>query len=163
MCGLDLTSRQAFDTLREATREIFAGKGARMRAVFLVAGAVILAAMRAGSAATPQERIAQGDYLVNSVAMCAQCHTPRDAEGNLDRGRLLKGAPIPVRSPFPNQTWAFSAPAVAGLPGWTAEDALSLLSTGRRLSGHTPKRPMPPFRLARQDAEAVVAYLRSLR
>ncbi len=105
----------------------------------------------------------RGRYVVHHVAMCVQCHTPRDADGNLDNGRLLKGAPIPVRSPFPNQTWAFAAPAVAGLPGWTTEDAVSLLTTGRRLNGTTPRRPMPPFRLAREDAEAVIAYLHSLR
>jgi mono/diheme cytochrome c family protein len=151
------------DSFRETAFEIFAGKGARMRAVLLVAGVVILAAVRVGSAATPQEQIARGSYLANHVAMCVQCHTPRDPEGNLDRARLLKGAPMPVRSPFPNQAWAFAAPAVAGLPGWTTEDALSLLTTGRRLSGFTPKRPMPPFRLIREDADAVVRYLHSLR
>jgi hypothetical protein len=134
-----------------------------MRVVLLVAGAVILATVQAGSAAASQEQIARGSYLVHQVAMCVQCHTPRDADGNLDRARLLGGAPMPVRSPFANQTWAFAAPAVAGLPGWTVEDALSLLTAGRRLSGYTPKRPMPAFRLIREDAEAVVAYLHSLR
>lgn len=134
-----------------------------MRAVLLIAGAVVLAAVRSSLAAAPSAHIVRGSYLVNHVAMCVQCHTPRDAAGNLDRGRLLKGAPIPVRSPFPNQTWAFAAPAIAGLPGWTTEDAVRLLTTGRRLNGNTPKRPMPPFRLSREDAEAVVAYLHSLR
>jgi hypothetical protein len=134
-----------------------------MRAVLLVAGAVILAAARVGSAATPQEQIARGSYLVNHVAMCVQCHTPRDADGNLDRARPLRGAPMPVRSPFPNQAWAFAAPAIAGLPGWPTEDALSLLTTGRRLGGYAPRRPMPPFRLIREDADAVVGYLHSLR
>jgi mono/diheme cytochrome c family protein len=134
-----------------------------MRVVLLVAGAVILAAVQVGLAAAPQEQVARGSYLVGQVAMCVQCHTPRDADGNLDRARLLKGAPMPVRSPFANQTWAFAAPAVAGLPGWTAEDALRLLTAGRRLSGYTPKRPMPPFRLLREDAEAIVAYLHTLR
>ena len=134
-----------------------------MRAVLLVAAAVVLAAARPSLAAAPQEQAGRGSYLVTHVAMCVQCHTPRDADGNLDRARLFKGAPIPVRSPFPNQTWAFAAPAIAGLPGWTTEDAVALLSTGRRPNGYTPKQPMPPFRLTREDAEAVVAYLHSLR
>jgi hypothetical protein len=134
-----------------------------MRAVLLVAAAVALAAARPSLAAAPQEQPARGSYLVTHVTMCVQCHTPRDADGNLDRARLFRGAPIPVRSPFPNQTWAFAAPAIAGLPGWTTEDAVALLSTGRRPSGYTPKRPMPPFRLTREDAGAVVAHLHSLR
>jgi mono/diheme cytochrome c family protein len=134
-----------------------------MRAVLFVGGAVLLAVARLSLAAAPEEQTVRGSYLVNHVAMCVQCHTPRDANGDLNRARLLKGAPIPVRSPFPNQTWAFAAPAIAGLPGWTTEDAVTLLTTGRRLNGYMPKRPMPPFRLIREDAEAVVAYLRSLR
>ncbi len=108
------------------------------------------------------EHLARGDYLVSHVAMCVQCHTPRDAKGELDRTRLLKGAPIPLRSPFPHQGWAFAAPAIAGLPGWTNHDALALLTTGRRPMGYTPKPPMPPFRLSREDADAVIAFLRSL-
>ena len=114
-------------------------------------------------AASSDAQVSRASYLVNYVAMCVQCHTPRSADGNLDGERLFKGAPIPVRSPFPNQTWAFTAPAIAGLPGWTAEGAVTLLTTGRRLNGYTPKRPMPPFRLTREDAEAVAAYLQSLR
>jgi len=106
--------------------------------------------------------MARGEYLVSHVAMCVQCHTPRDGNGELDRTRLLKGAPIPLRSPFPHQGWAFAAPAIAGLPGWTNHDAVALLTTGRRLTGYTPKAPMPPFRLSRDDADAVIAFLRSL-
>ena len=134
-----------------------------MRAVLLAAAAVVLAAARPSLAAAPQEQLARGSYLATHVAMCVQCHTPRDPDGNLDRERLFKGAPTPVRSPFPNQTWAFAAPAIAGLPGWTAGDAVALLSTGRRPNSYTPKRPMPPFRLTQEDAEAVVAYLNSIR
>jgi len=113
--------------------------------------------------AVPGGQVARGEYLVNQVAMCVQCHTPRDANGDLDRTHLLQGAPMPVSSPFPNKKWAFRAPAIAGLPGWSDEDVVSLLTTGRRLNGYMPNPPMPPFRLSREDAEAVVAYLRSLR
>ena len=134
-----------------------------MRAILLVTGVVLLAVARPSLTTASEEQVARGGYLVNSVAMCVQCHTPRNGEGDLDREHLLKGAPIPVRSPFPNQAWAFAAPAIAGMPGWATEDAVTLLTTGRRLNGYVPKRPMPPFRLTREDAEAIIAYLRSLR
>jgi hypothetical protein len=62
----------------------------------------------------------------------------------------------------PPHGWAFAAPAIAGLPGWSDHDAVALLTTGRRLTGYTPKAPMPPFRLSRADADAVIAFLRSL-
>jgi mono/diheme cytochrome c family protein len=124
---------------------------------FLLSELVLLSS--GAIAASPASR---GESLANHVAMCVQCHSPRDAQGGLDRTRLFKGAPIPLRSPFPAQNWALTAPSIAGLPGWMAEDAMALLTTGRRLSGYAPKPPMPPFRLSPEDAEAVIVYLRSL-
>jgi mono/diheme cytochrome c family protein len=130
--------------------------------VVLVTGVLLLTLTAVAAAASRADQVARGRYLVHHVAMCVQCHTPRDANGELDQTRLLKGAPIPVASPFPTQRWAFSAPAIAGLPGFSDEDEISLLTTGRRPGSAAPKPPMPPFRLTREDAEAVVAYLRSL-
>jgi len=58
--------------------------------------------------------------------------------------------------------WAFEAPKIAGLPGWTADDAVRLLETGRSAKGYVPRPPMPPFRMTSEDAAAVVAYLQAL-
>jgi mono/diheme cytochrome c family protein len=113
-------------------------------------------------APTAAELIQRGEYLVLHVAMCVQCHTPRDQQGRLDETRLLRGAPMPVKSPFPNAPWAFQAPTIAGLPGWTAEEAISFLQTGKRTDGSSPNPPMPPFRFTPEDATAVVTYLKSL-
>ncbi len=107
--------------------------------------------------------VQRGEYIVNSVAQCVQCHTPRSVGGDLDRLRLLQGAPIPVASPWPNQRWAVRAPHIAGLPGFRDEDVVSLLTRGSRLDGRVPQAPMPQFHMNGQDAEAVIAYLRSLR
>jgi mono/diheme cytochrome c family protein len=108
--------------------------------------------------------IAQGRYLAHHVAMCVQCHTPRAPNGELDESRVFEGAPVPVAPPdFPDFPWAVNAPPIAGLPGFTDEDEIALLTTGKRPSGPSPKPPMPPFRLSREDAAAIVAYLRSLR
>jgi mono/diheme cytochrome c family protein len=127
-----------------------------------IPGLVVCVLLSLAAPATTAEPLARGEYLVSHVAMCVQCHTPRDTTGALDRTRLFRGAPIPLRSPFPNQSWAVAAPAIAGLPGWSNEDARLLLTTGRRPMGYTPRPPMPPFRLSRDDADAVIAFLRSL-
>ena len=106
---------------------------------------------------------ARGKYFVDQVAMCVQCHTPRDESGRLLRGKYLKGAPVPVNSPpFPNMKWALRAPAIAGLPGYTAEQGVRLLTEGITADGRRPDPPMPPFRFSHADAEAIVAYLKSL-
>ncbi len=51
--------------------------------------------------------IDRGMYVVHHVAMCIYCHTPKDADGQLDEQQLLLGAPMPVESPFPRVKWAF--------------------------------------------------------
>ncbi len=68
-----------------------------------------------------------------------------------------------MASPWSNQKWAVRAPHIAGLPGFRDEDVVSLLTNGSRLDGRVPQPPMPQFHLTSQDAEAVIAYLRSLR
>ncbi|HYN06375.1 MAG TPA: c-type cytochrome [Vicinamibacterales bacterium] len=105
--------------------------------------------------------VARGDYLVNNVAMCVQCHSPRDQRGNLIASQKLTGAPIPVRGPAWDSDWAYRAPALAGLPGFTDEQIVMLLTEGHAGDRPAPTRPMPPFRMNKQDAEAIAAYLRS--
>jgi hypothetical protein len=116
------------------------------------------------STQTPRadSKVERGRYLVHHVAMCAECHTPRDAEGRLIPEKLLEGEAIPVASPFPESRWAFRAPRLAGLPGYTKADGVRLLTKGVAPSGRSPLPPMPPFRMSKDDAEAVVEYLRSL-
>src|SRR5436190_1914705 len=35
--------------------------------------------------------VARGAYLVNHVAACGDCHTPRNADGSFDESRALSG------------------------------------------------------------------------
>jgi mono/diheme cytochrome c family protein len=106
----------------------------------------------------------RGKYIVEQVAMCVECHTPRDENGRLMRTRYLEGAPVPVKAPpFARISWALRAPAIAGLPGYTVEQGIRLLTDGVTADGRHPSAPMPSFRLTRADAEAVVAYLKSLQ
>lgn len=106
--------------------------------------------------------VERGRYLVHHVAMCVECHSPRDETGELSELHLLEGGRIPVASPYPGVTWAVRTPHLAGLPGFEPEAVVSLLMTGHLPDGRSPRPPMPPFRLDREDALAVVAYLRSL-
>jgi mono/diheme cytochrome c family protein len=105
--------------------------------------------------------IARGEYLVNNVAMCVQCHSPRDQRGHLIENQKLTGASMPVRGPSWDPEWAYRTPALAGLPGFTDEQIVMLLTEGHAGDRPAPMRPMPPFRMNKQDAEAVAAYLRS--
>jgi mono/diheme cytochrome c family protein len=136
------------------------------RIVLILIGSTALALLAlATSAPTAADtQIERGKYLVLHVAMCVQCHTSRNAQGELDQSRLLQGAPVPIESPFPSQKWAFEAPKIAGLPGgWTEADLIQLLQIGKGPGGNSPRPPMPPFRMTREDAAAIAAYLKSLQ
>jgi mono/diheme cytochrome c family protein len=116
------------------------------------------------TAGSIENEISRGRYLVERVAMCVQCHTPRTQTGELLETRYLQGGPVPVSAP-PNFRidWAYKAPAIAGLPGYTVQEGIKLLMEGVTADGRIPKPPMPKFRLTRGDAEAVVTYLKSLK
>ena len=38
--------------------------------------------------------VARGQYIVEDVAYCTNCHTPRLANGELDRTKWLEGGPL---------------------------------------------------------------------
>ncbi|NNE51903.1 MAG: c-type cytochrome [Sulfitobacter sp.] len=51
------------------------------------------------------EELERGRYLVEALAHCAECHTPRDALGGLQRARWMAGAPNPSgKGQIPNIT-----------------------------------------------------------
>ena len=112
---------------------------------------------------TPSLSHDRGKYIVDQLAMCSECHTPRNATGQLQLTEYLRGAPVSVNSPpFDNIKWALKAPAIAGLSGYTNEQGIRLLMEGITADGRTPNPPMPRYRMSRTDAEAVIAYLKSL-
>ncbi len=114
----------------------------------------------AGSA--PPSKLERGKYLVDHVAMCGDCHTPRNEKGELIQEKYLKGTPLSFKPTAPVPAWADKAPNIAGLPGWEEKDAIKFLMTGLAYNDLPGRPPMPQFRFNQEDASAVVAYLRSL-
>jgi len=113
--------------------------------------------------ARAQGSVERGRYIVESVAMCERCHTQRDENGNPDRTHWLMGGPVQTRPTYRDSKWAFIEPRIARSPPGTDDEFIKLLTTGISRTGLPPNPPMPPFRMTRDDAEAVLAYLKSLR
>lgn len=107
--------------------------------------------------------VAHGKYIVENVAMCGQCHTPTDSNGNSDRSRWLQGSSVPYMPARPTANWPISVPRIGGTPPANDADMVTLLTTGVWTDGNHLRLPMPQFRMDRSDAEAVVAYLKSLK
>jgi len=109
-----------------------------------------------------QAEVARGKYIVEGVAMCGQCHTPRDSDGNLEQKHALEGAAVILGPPNPDPNWPLKAPRIGGNPPAGDEDMVKLLTTGIWTDGKPLRFPMMPFRMNEADARAVVAYLKSM-
>jgi mono/diheme cytochrome c family protein len=132
---------------------------------FRVAQATQLAGNTGAVEGDAQQRlIERGRYLAHDVAMCVICHSPKNDRGQVVRGSEFRGDAIPVDSPFPRSLdWADFAPALGPLVNGAETDVYRLLTTGIwPRTGKPAQGPMPPFRLADEDARAVIAYLKTV-
>jgi mono/diheme cytochrome c family protein len=109
-----------------------------------------------------ESQVAHGKYIVEDVAMCGMCHTPRTDSGQIDASRPLDGAAVWLLPAHATADWPLKAPRLAGNPPASDEDMVRLLMTGIWTNGAHLRPPMPQFRMDREDAESVVAYLHSL-
>jgi mono/diheme cytochrome c family protein len=112
--------------------------------------------------AMPTADVARGKYLVENVAMCVQCHTPRYGDGTLDRNRLLQGAPVIWAPANGDPNWPLMAPRIGGSLPASDADMIKLLTTGIWITGQPLRLPMMPFRMNEADARAVIEYLKSV-
>lgn len=135
--------------------------------------AVIAGVIVVGSSSAFQKRFAlpgppskaeieKGRYLVEEVAKCPECHTPRKEDGELDSAAWLRGAPIWIRPVAAIPNWADRAPALAGLPSFTEEQVEKVLENGTGPNGEPLRPPMHIYHLAPPDARAIATYLKSL-
>lgn len=119
-------------------------------------------AKKANEGAEAQGPVSRGQYIVEDVAMCGTCHTPRRPDGELDRSRWLAGASVPYLPAYPESNWPLQAPRLAGLPPTNDAGMITLLTTAIWIDGKPLRDPMPKFHMTRADAEAVLAYLKSI-
>ena len=138
----------------------------RMTITIVVGALCIVAAhnsLAAPAKSGSKQQTAHGEYLVKGVAGCADCHTPIDEKGAPVQTKWLQGTKLFFAPTAPVPNWADTSPNIAGLPGWDHEKAVQLLMTGLAPNGQPARPPMPQYHMNRADAEAVVAYLESLK
>src|SRR3970040_2314072 len=93
----------------------------------LALGALLLVATQlsaqrpAQSVGAAAANIDHGRYIVERVAMCYECHSTRDSQGNIAAGTRFMGGAMPMRPPW-RSDWPVQIPRIAGLPGYTDEE-----------------------------------------
>lgn len=106
------------------------------------------------------EELERGRYLVEALGHCAECHTPRDATGGLERDRWMAGAPNPSgKGNIPGLT-----PAQLK---WSAEDIAYYLETGFTPDFDSAGGSMASVvanlaKLPAEDRSAIAAYIKAL-
>lgn len=108
----------------------------------------------------------RGRYLVTSVTHCADCHSPRNILGAIDRSRFMAG--VAGRDGGPD---GWSAPNLtpdprSGIGRWTV-DGIAAVLAGRGMRGMHIGGPMREVvwntaQLTEEDRRAIAVYVKSL-
>jgi mono/diheme cytochrome c family protein len=110
--------------------------------------------------------VERGKYLVEEVARCQECHTPRTDTGEFNRAQWMKGATLIGVPPAPVAGWHQKSPDITSTSAlWTrwGQDGFSkFLQTAKNPRGGKAGPPMPAYTLTAEDADAIAAYLKSL-
>src|SRR6201992_3510492 len=122
----------------------------------------------AAMAETPVER---GDYLVNAILACGNCHSPRDANGELIKDKALSGGRLFSTPAFVVTTSNIPPDMETGIGSWTDAELKRALIEGVRPEHHRlPGVPLAAIMPANfykallpEDLDAIVAYLRSVK
>jgi mono/diheme cytochrome c family protein len=122
----------------------------------------LMVGAQTNSAAADKGEVERGRYLVEEVAKCPECHTPRNERGELKADAWLRGAPIWIRPVAPIANWADHAPSLAGFPSFTEEQGERILEKGTGPEGEGLRPPMHIYHMNHADAKAIIAYLKSL-
>jgi mono/diheme cytochrome c family protein len=127
-----------------------------------------LATMPTALAETPVER---GQYLVNSILACGNCHTPKTASGEPIADKELSGGLVFTTPAFDATASNITPDRDTGIGTWSDAEIKQAITEGirpnhGRLAG-VPLAAVMPVNFYKamlpRDLDAVVAYLRSVK
>ncbi|MND63089.1 Fructose dehydrogenase cytochrome subunit precursor [compost metagenome] len=115
--------------------------------------------------------LARGKYLVEHVAICTDCHSPRDTSRYswpVIAEQAGAGAPFLSKKggfDFPGESFTPNITPAGEIGEWTDTELYHLLATGIRPDGSTVNHAMPFEAFGQADPEdlkAIIVYLRTL-
>ena len=135
------------------------------RTALLVAalGAALISTASAQSAQS--DLVKRGDYLVNGILTCANCHSPKGPPAVV-AGKDFSGGLSWDEPPFKVTAPNITPDKETGIGTWTDAEIKTLMRTGIRPNGVHIAMVMPTgfyHIMTNLDLNAVVAYLRTLK
>ena len=125
-----------------------------------------VAAIVVTGGAAAQSALDRGNYLVNSILTCGNCHTPKGPGGVEVTDQMHSGGVIEWDTPaFKVKGPNITPDKETGIGNWTDAQIKTALQQGKHPDGH-PLAPIMPFEFYKVftpgDIDAVVAYLKSV-
>lgn len=133
-----------------------------MRAIGLAAISAFALLSTAAFAETPIER---GNYLVNTILTCGNCHSPKGPPQAI-AGKDFSGGLSWDEPPFKVTAPNITQDKDTGIGSWTDAQIKTLLRTGIQPNGVHIAMVMPTgfyHIMTEHDVDAVVAYLRTIK
>ena len=130
----------------------------------MILAALALAAA-AGAANAQSDLVKRGDYLVNTIMTCANCHSPKGPPAAV-AGKDFSGGLSWDEPPFKVTAPNITSDKETGLGSWTDAQIKTLLRTGKRPNGVQIAEVMPTAFygiITERDMDAIVAYLRTIK
>ena len=118
-----------------------------------------------GSAQAQSDLVKRGDYLVNTIMTCGNCHTPKGPPAAI-AGKDFSGGLSWDEPPFKVTAPNITQDKETGIGSWSDADIKKVLRTGVRPNGVQIAMVMPTDFyeiITDRDMDAIVAYLRTLK
>lgn len=119
--------------------------------------------------AGPQASVARGNYLVNHIAVCTACHTPRNPDGSPDTAKFLSGVECFIDADADVNLGCLHSRNLTnhetGLKNRTDAEIKNMFLNGRRPNGDALVPVMPYYvfhNMTDVDADSIVMYLRTV-
>jgi mono/diheme cytochrome c family protein len=127
--------------------------------------AALALAVATGTANAQSDLVKRGDYLVNTIMTCGNCHTPKGPTGDI-MDKAFSGGLRFDEPPFDVTASNITQDKEHGIGAWTDAQIKTLLRTGKRPNGVQVAEVMPTAFygiVTERDMDAIVAYLRTLK
>jgi mono/diheme cytochrome c family protein len=129
-------------------------------------GVVVMAALAgAAQAQSNNNLIKRGDYLVNTIMTCGNCHSPKGPQGDIP-GKHFSGGLSWDEPPFKVTAPNITQDKETGIGSWTDAQIKTALRTGKAPNGVQLAMVMPTDFydiITERDMDAIVAYLRTIK
>src|SRR5690349_5971118 len=135
-----------------------------IRSILLGAG-VAVALTGAAQAQSKDDLVKRGDYLVNTIMTCGNCHSPKGPQGDIP-GKHFSGGLSWDEPPFKVTAPNITQDKETGIGNYTDAELKQVLRTGIKRNGAPVAMVMPSGFyeiMTDHDLDAVIAYLRTIK